>query len=249
MKKIIVTVIAFAFLISCSKPQKAQPGASERSFVPGECLADTELYLKSTGEFKDDKYAIELGMNWTTQFDALGWVVRWGDATRYRIIPAKEVYSQFGDNKNNVENEYEKAYGRVMSAYHDLRDIRTIYYDGGMSLTANYAFAGIKAGEDLSSLFELYSFVSREKYSIPDNDFEFEHILEGDSIILTFPKDVDFDGRLEIEFTLALPVKVGLYLTWLGNRLTDPDAPYPYREETLTCTFTVPAEALNKASQ
>lgn len=247
MKKIIVIVTAFAVLFSCSKPQKAQPGAFERSFVPGECLADTELYLKSAGEFKDDIYAIELGMNWTTKFDALGWVVRWGDATRYRIIPAKEVYSQFVDNKKNVENEYEKVYEQVMSTYQDLRDIRTVYYDGGMSLTANYDFAGIKAGEDLSSLFELYSFVPKEKYPIPDNGFEFAHILEGDSVILTFPKDVDFGGRLEFEFTLTLPVKVGLYLTWLDNLLADPDAPYPYSEETLTCTFTVSAEALERS--
>ena len=43
-----------------------------------------------------------------------------------------------------------------------------------------------------------------------------------------------------ITFTLTIPVKVGLYLTWLNDKLSDPDAPFPYYDDTLTCTFTLP---------
>ena len=41
-----------------------------------------------------------------------------------------------------------------------------------------------------------------------------------------------------VTFELNIPVKVVLYLTWLNNKLTNPNAPVPYTDEVLHCTFT-----------
>ena len=39
--------------------------------------------------------------------------------------------------------------------------------------------------------------------------------------------------------SLEIPVKVVMYLNWLDDRITDPNAPIPYREDVLRCEFTV----------
>ena len=42
----------------------------------------------------------------------------------------------------------------------------------------------------------------------------------------------------KVTFELNVPVKVVKYLTWLNDKITDPDAPVPYEEEVLHCRFT-----------
>ena len=43
-----------------------------------------------------------------------------------------------------------------------------------------------------------------------------------------------------VSFELNIPVKVVMYLQWLNDRLIDPNAPVPYKEEVLHCSFTSP---------
>ena len=42
----------------------------------------------------------------------------------------------------------------------------------------------------------------------------------------------------EVTFELNIPVKVVMYLNWINDKLTDPDAPVPYKDEVLHCKFT-----------
>ena len=40
-----------------------------------------------------------------------------------------------------------------------------------------------------------------------------------------------------VNFELKIPVRVVGYLQWLNDRIKDPDAPVPYKEEILHCRF------------
>jgi hypothetical protein len=41
-----------------------------------------------------------------------------------------------------------------------------------------------------------------------------------------------------VTFELKIPVKVVMYLNWLNDKISDPDAPVPYEERELYCKFT-----------
>ena len=43
-----------------------------------------------------------------------------------------------------------------------------------------------------------------------------------------------------VTFELNIPVKIVMYLQWLNDKIADPNALVPYKEEVLYCRFTCP---------
>ena len=41
------------------------------------------------------------------------------------------------------------------------------------------------------------------------------------------------------ELYISIPVRVGLYLNWLNDKLAEPDSQMEYRDEVLTCTIRI----------
>ena len=215
----------------------------ENSLVPGECLRSGTLAFLGAKEDASGDICLNFALDCAVKYEALD--SRGGNVLCYRYAPCDEVYADFGAEADDVRMAYERAYEDIYGTLAADRCDFTIYYDGGLTLTADAGYAGHPAGEDLSPELCAAAFLPYGERTIPSEGFEYAYRLQR-AVSILIPKS---KAVADVTFTLALPVKVGLYLTWLDNRLTDPDAPYPYREETLTCTFTVPAEALNKASQ
>ena len=87
----------------------------------------------------------------------------------------------------------------------------TILYNGGISLKADREFAGFQPGEDLGPALRCAGIWS-------DYAFIDEHVT----------------------FDLEIPVRVVMYLGWLNDKLSNPAAPVPYKDEVLHCRFTTP---------
>lgn len=175
-----------------------------------------------------------------------------------RYGPTEEVFDVFGENSFAIKQAYESCWYDLATGRHwNNFEISTIFYDSGASLVADKDFARFKAGDnilsDAISLHEWFGAEDRD-HSVfidplltPDflpnihfGNFQYNYALGAHGICISIPWR---GGEMqvvdeEVTFTFKMPVKVGLYLTWLNNKLTDPDAPFPYREETLTCTFT-----------
>ena len=178
-------------------------------------------------------------------------------------IPSRELFQSFGKDANTIEEEFWKSFRKVAAVANnydgiDLFNFATILYDGGLSLTADRPFAGYSAGENLAPLLTCHPFyVGRDNTSEPsvisswmntpeiigrglELPMDYTSLTFGKSILFTIPKGPFGIVEESVEFHLEIPVKVIMYLTWLRDRLTDPNAPVPYRNEVLKCSFRYP---------
>lgn len=176
--------------------------------------------------------------------------------------PSAELFQLFGMNKNAVEEEYWKSFWAVDSFIHSNGggassfNLATILYNGGITLTANKEFAGYAAGENLAPIITCSPMFTDPGVADPIisswlNTSEMIGPVLGipmDFIAMTFGQYIHFiipKGEYKIEqepvhFDLEIPVKVVLYLTWLNERLTDENAPVPFRDEVLQASFSFP---------
>lgn len=233
-----------------------------RLLLPGECLSGTELqYVVPETDYQqvyDDCLLFRFSMELTDheiKKDGGLW------SRMYNDTPSKSLYDSFGKNKSKVRKEFNGIFD-VLSEYYlyDFHQydfaIVTILYNGGISLTANKEFAGFKSGEDMSPSIKASPLWGD---SIDDNltnpvissssrlaekagkilDIPMEYIsLAGDEIRFSIPM-ADYQlVEEEVTFELKIPVKVVSYLEWINDRLSDPDAPVPYKDEVLHCKFT-----------
>ncbi len=258
--KIKTTLLALTMLTALTSCVKTLPPMfldGEKSFVPGDCLISTEVEYKGIyiGQYEVIqgyyRFMFKLG-EWSTVYDPLEWIVPWGQATSFRYIPSDDVYAQFGSNNMKVKKAYETEYKNTWRPNNPyLVKNYEVYYESGLSVTADREFAGYPAGENIASCFAYNSL--NPHTPIPNEELADLSIIgdwryaAGSLLFDVHVKEEKNDVKEAVTFTMNIPVKVGLALTWLANRLSDPDAPYPYREETLTCTFTVPADELNKS--
>lgn len=193
----------------------------------------------------DDNRPMGLEIGFKMYWDVTGDIL---EPDLYRNIPSKDVYNTFGTYSRRVK----KAYNDIFGAYYatanpNLGITSTIYYCGGMIMTADKTFAGVPAGDNLAEVVimpipnDKYSHVSRYGFTpIPTIDVPEGYSIIGNNTAIYFPIDdhVLIDGE-EVTFHLEIPVKVGLLLTLLRDRLTNPDAQMQYRDEVLTCDFTI----------
>ena len=248
---------------SCTKNRAEEPEAKEFTFLPGECLVSPKLSFSTDGfRIEDNSTDLEHTgrFDYCIVFDLDMESVAHKVPERrrdYQYRPAEVIFEEFGENSFAVKDAYETCWRNVVSSVNwNVFYISTIFYDSGASLVADKDFARFKAGDnilaDAMSYDEWLGAKDRDHSvfisplwppSYPDIhlvDFQYRYALGPHIISISIPWKggemlvVDED----VTFTFKMPVKVGLYLTWLNSKLLDPDAPFPYREETLTCTFT-----------
>jgi hypothetical protein len=70
---------------------------------------------------------------------------------------------------------------------------------------------------------------------VPDG---YTPILPG--LVLSFPVGENEVVNEDVTFHIEIPVKVGMFLTLLKDRFTYPEAEMQFRDEILTCDFTIP---------
>lgn len=240
----VILVWAIVFLSVCASSCSIGPipPPLEKTFLPGECLRSPALIFSRfylyEGKYRTDGtrqtfFVFSFAMDMKCVFSPAP--PRGVD----RYLPTDDVFNAFVDNCPSIKELYEDAWHEVIESRAGLCFSSSIFYDSGISLTADKEFAGFPAGDNIASSVFFEGPVPANFHSIPVGDsFTYNYYLP-QGFALRIPIN-DFDIVDEdITFNLSIPVKVGLYLTWLSNKLTDPDAPFPYREETLTCTFTV----------
>ncbi|MCF0174460.1 MAG: hypothetical protein HUJ95_03875 [Bacteroidales bacterium] len=163
----------------------------------------------------------------------------------WRHVPTQEMYDAFGENAVSVKKAYEyvfesfsKLYKEKYPDYSDRYSVVTVLYNGGISLVANKEFAGVPAGKDLSGIivpdpytrnFDLYPDIPLEYITMAEESISFS-VPMGDFKVIAEP----------VTFELNIPVKIVMYLQWLNDKIADPNALVPYKEEVLYCRFTCP---------
>ena len=260
------SILLFSLLVSCTKEKSGYIPADDRDyvFITGECLASNHLRLLRIAVNPD--LTTVHSYRFVFEYDLAGDVVYVNDRRSeekdpvwtfpYRkFVPAEAVFNSFGENAPIVSKLYEDSWRGGWN-----NGMSSIFLDSGVSLTADKDFAGYEAGtniaEDIISYYQWEhagreatdkpiiflrvpfqtQFAKMDPIGEPLNNYEC--LL--DFVQLCIPVHDPQEVVEDITITLTIPVKVGLYLTWLNDKLSDPDAPFPYYDDTLTCTFTLP---------
>ena len=167
--------------------------------------------------------------------------------------------------RNEFERIFENYSSAFKTRYNSSDySVITILYCGGISLIADKEFAGHKAGEDLADLITFDSLYDPLNEIADGEDpvlAPLTHTPSQSGRELELPLDyisilgaasgaglpgVSFSIPMEdlalfseqVTFELNIPVKVVRYLTWINDRLSNPNAPVPYEDEVLHCRFT-----------
>lgn len=231
---------------ACIKFGTATPGSSCQTFLTGECLNSTELefyeptYSEQMVAWGKYIFSFSLNLKYTSECTSKTIMKQY-----WRHVPSQETYAAFGKNATSVKNAFEEEFESFTNLYYEKYpevferySVVTILYNGGISLVGNKDFAGVPAGKDLSEIIEFGPYDTHRRL-YPDIPLEY----------ITMPKEsVSFSVPLRdfqvveenVNFELNIPVKVVMYLQWLNDKLIDPDAPVPYKEEVLHCRFTSP---------
>jgi len=258
-KNIFVAVLMIAGVCSCVKA--SQPAAYYRYFIPGECIASTELNYYSPKDFSDIDQVVRdnrVGFGFTLDLSNTQKVLELPPST-YRVYPSEVIFNSFGKNKELVYDGFVNAVDNYLSALPILSsnyDLATILYTDGISLIANSEFAGYAPGENLAPILTCayhyrsgVSLIGDTVIASPLNAHDLTADAFGiplDYLTMTGAYGLSFDIPIgnykvveeRVSFELSIPVKVVMYLTWLNDRISNPNAPIPYKEEVLHCTFT-----------
>lgn len=235
------------------------PAAQTKCILTGECLASTELtyYVPDSDgqQVRSNRFIFAFTMDFSNHVKE-----RTDDkelALNWRDIPSEEIFDSFGPNKQAVRNEFERVYEDFSNNYisrfqKTWYEIATVLYNGGISLVANKDFAGVPAGENLAGLITCVPSDDNFKenpvissgFNTPSNAGGFlgipmEYISMTEAgIAFSIPMGEYKLVEEDVTFELQIPVKVVYYLNWLNDRLSNPNAPVPYKDEVLHCTFT-----------
>ena len=107
-------------------------------------------------------------------------------------------------------------------------------------LPADKTFAGIPAGENLASIVHFYPNSDYLYKRIPSVDVPDGFFTLREGIWFTFVIE-DFEVVTEdVNFHIEIPVKVGMLLNLLHDRLTDPDAQMQFKDEVLVGDILIP---------
>lgn len=176
-------------------------------------------------------------------------------------MPTNVLYNHFGKNKYAVKQAYESAFADMRNYWAEEVgagrtgfDFTTVLYSGGVSLTAESSFGGHPAGEELAPYLtyrpssmgwesEYETIVAPRQYGKEvmgkSLDLPLDYVcLLGSKIGFSIPVGDCTLTNENVTFHLSIPVKNVKYLTWLNNQISNPDAPVPYEDGVLTCTFT-----------
>lgn len=213
------------------------------TFLPGECFWYPSLEWYSASFNSSDTVLFSFGMrikDYTLEgYGRKGYV----GVRDERYVPTDDLYASFGENAQIVKSEYDKVfYDFLGSAGENSRSkLITVLSDGKITLTADKDFAGYKSGENLPVSLELVrgrypcDYIN-QFFEIP---LDYKYMLSS-SFVVTMPVGYESWQKVAetVTFELKMPVKVVMYLNWLNDKISDPDAPVPYEEEVLYCKFT-----------
>lgn len=231
-KQFLGLIVIGLVLMSCNHTLFGTPDRIGKTLSPGECLSDTTLNLHYIIP-RDNEIEFDFDLNLKDiKYDSY-------KKSAIRYMPDDVAYTPFGNNASSVKSEFDHIFYEIEPNTPDRMSLCTILYNGGLSLTANKEFAGYKPGENLAPL--LYIWVQDyQKYDFINSYFnipvKYDFMLQthfGFSMPLEKYKKVEDS----VIFELKLPVKVIMYLNWLNDKLSDPEAPVSYNDETLYCKF------------
>lgn len=248
--------ITVAFIVGLSSCEKAGDAASlEMTILPGECLNSPELVFS---ELRINDYTGPEGFVLTCLFDVDAEKVQAGEPyahSDFKYVPTERVFARFGENADAVSDSYDNYWKQSFPEGENEHLLgSTIVYESGITLVADKDFAGFKAGENIAANAGAYKkgdnnpvyldYVYPSSYltlpGIPsEGEFSYNYILCYDALSIRIPIKEYTIVDEDVTFTLFMPVKVGLLLTWFNEKLTNPNAPFPFKEETLTCSFTI----------
>ena len=232
------------FCFSCNKT--GDPGEVEMTILPGECLTSSELSfpgLRINDYPGSESFVFTCSFNKDVIISPAGFPFA---SYEYKRVPSKEVYERFGANAEAVKELYDHYWNDCFVSGHmsGLMFASTIVYESGIKLIADKDFAGFKAGENIAADINLQRDDASICMTVLPSDYlglpnDGGYYLPSLGVIIKIPlKDYTVVDE-DVTFHLSVPVKVGLLLTWFNDRITDPNAPFPYREDNLSCAFTV----------
>lgn len=252
----IISTLVFCILSSCGKLGAGTTEAIELSYIPGECLRSNILktclfdapgiigkiesfdkvpfFIYTSHKPKSLSFPLEM------ELDVERESLSHQKGSDYRYYPSSGVYKAFGKESKNVENAYEAAYSNIKNCPDWLGgsiSLSSIFYCEGLVITANKDFAGIPAGENIASIAEIDSPFAY--YRLPFVDFPNEYLPLGRYISVLIPLG-DYQFSYEnVRFHFEIPVKVGLFLHYLKDKISDPNAEMQFKDEVLTCDFSM----------
>lgn len=158
-----------------------------------------------------------------------------------RNVPTDDLLNEFGNNAEVIKAKYNEIYSSYDFGIEQYQYQYTtiLYRHNTLSLTANVPFLGIPAGEELCSKVYVGCFTPQELLAVPGIEYGENEIALGSRFQIIIPSENPSMLEQAATFKLSIPVKVGMYLHWLNDKLTDSDAQMQYRDEVLTCTFTI----------
>ena len=232
-KRVLSQVLLFLCLVMPVACNSFPPSEYAKGFslIPGECLASTELTHCTLFYGNPYSYDLEMFLDLKMKNELMSD----GDQVISYYVPDPDVYDEFGKNGRRVKKEYDEIRSACQYANYIYP---TIYKTGQLRITADKPFAGIPAGEELP--FELFNnFEQFPPLRDASLDFNYYKQAVGPNCVLRFPTDGREWKRETVHFHVELPVKVGLFLTYLNDRIQDPGADMQFRDEVLTCDFAV----------
>ena len=228
--KKLLLIFALTLLSACSDYPSIHPDLPIQNLLTGECLIDNNLEFipfpdRVVVTYNDRPHlALTFQLNLEQSFEK---IVYGG------YIPPENVFNAFGDNSNTVRVAFNEVWSNLYQNQM-FCDATTILYKEGFSLTADKEFAGYAPGENINCI--IFPNNHYETLSLPSEFSDYSLLARRFGIKIPIDEYSLVDE--DVIFRLTVPVKVGLYLTWLNDQISDPESPFPYREETLTCNFT-----------
>ncbi len=239
-------ILAAIASISCSfgaaTPDPVPPIVS---LVTGDCLKSTDLDLYKAYKHNHDFYFVFTFKDLDIKYE------KPKGSLYQRAFPDDTVFEQFGENASKVEKELDMLWKTMMSQPRHNRygvaagpgytfNINTFFLVDTIHLVSDKEFAGVAAGEDLSSLIHRAIPALLPDGVLPlDSNFSWNNMipLVGDCLTFAIPLE-DFEMVEEtVQFSLSIPIKSVQYLKWINDKLTDENASMTWKEGTLTCNF------------
>lgn len=255
MKRILPAILLLGLLMACNKSgfSAATTAVREHTFLTGECLKDNTLkphVYEDTGL----PYRVETRLNYkTNKAEPVGvtislqlnlekeYVPISGKTNTYGWLPTEAVFNTFGSSAQTVKNDFNTVYGSLNKPDPYSKTV-TIYY-GDVEITSNAEVCGVAPGENLyPSVFNFRSIDSASacSYQLPEDTIPEGYFPLNPYAAFTI---LAKDGHEVVDgnptFNFKIPVKVGMYLTYLNDKRTNPEAKMQYRDEVLTHTITI----------
>lgn len=255
--KALFGLVMLLIMTSCGWFWRGSDPTVYQYFLPGECLASAELtFVPSLHRVEKDRLVFVFNPS-ISNYD-----VEEFKYEIHRYVPSKELLKAFGKNKDRVAeayvNTFDKCYSFISEKLDALSEfsVLTALYSGDLSLTADRDFAGIKAGENLAPMIKGTPYndyqidiwgkdaviadgcnMAEHLGNVLDLPADYKCLLEADMLAFSIPVDNYELTEETVNFELKIPVRIVCYLQWLNDRIEDPDAPVPYKEEILYCRF------------